>query len=178
MTLANATDPNDGALRALIERYRPEIKTFEGFYCNLHTFPELSGQEERTATTAAEHLNGLDFEVHTHIGGYGVAGVFRNGDGPTVLLRADMDALAQHVLKMKAGTVSVKSGRLLTAADAFDVRIYGHGGHGSAPLIGASIVLGCRALLAVKLLLGRWRWLPVVAFSLVIPPIPSPVCLT
>ena len=213
------------------------MKTFEGFYRHLHSFPELSGQEERTAASAAEHLNSLNFEVHTRIGGYGVAGVFRNGEGPTVLLRADMDALpmeeetrlsyastrrmkeekgverpvthacghdfhvtsliaaasllhsareewsgtlvcvfqpseeelngaramldgglyekvpkpdlvlAQHVLPMKAGTISLKSGTLLTAADAFDVRIYGRGGHGSAPqttidpiLIGASIV--------------------------------------
>ena len=41
--------------------------------------------------------------------------------------------LSQHVLRMKAGTVNVRAGRLLTAADSFDVRVFGRGGHGSAP---------------------------------------------
>lgn len=238
-------DRQDTNLRTLIDKYRPDLKPFEAFCRHLHSFPELSGQEDRTAATAAEYLTTSDFDVHRHIGGHGVAGVLHNGDGPTVLLRADMDALpmkegtglpyasrrvmkdrrgvekpvahscghdvhvtamvaaasllhsarehwsgtvvcvfqpaeeelsgaqamvddglyekvpkpdvvlAQHVLKMKAGTVSVKSGRLLTAADAFDVRIYGRGGHGSAPettidpiLMGASIVMRLQGIVS------------------------------
>lgn len=63
------------------------------FYRNLHSSPELSHQEHRTARTAAEELRRNGYEVREGIGGTGVVGVLRNGDGPTVLLRADMDAL-------------------------------------------------------------------------------------
>jgi amidohydrolase len=64
-----------------------------GVYRDLHTHPELSFAEHRTAGIVAGWLNELGFEVLEGIATTGVAGVLRNGDGPTVLLRADMDAL-------------------------------------------------------------------------------------
>jgi len=64
-----------------------------GVYRDLHAHPELSFQEHRTAGIAAGWLKDLGFEAIAGIATTGVAGVFRNGDGPTVLLRADMDAL-------------------------------------------------------------------------------------
>jgi hippurate hydrolase len=64
-----------------------------GLYRDLHAHPELSGQEERTAAAAAAHLNRAGFDVTEGVGGTGVVGVLANGDGPTVMLRADMDAL-------------------------------------------------------------------------------------
>jgi hippurate hydrolase len=65
----------------------------EEFYRFLHEHPELSHQEHRTAAAVADRLRRSGFEVHERMGGTGVVGVLRNGDGPTVLLRADMDAL-------------------------------------------------------------------------------------
>ena len=65
----------------------------EALYRDLHAHPELSFAEHRTAGIVAEQLTALGLEVHTGVGRTGVAGVLRNGDGPTVLLRADMDAL-------------------------------------------------------------------------------------
>lgn len=65
----------------------------EVFYQDLHAHPELCHQEHRTATRVADHLKNYGYQVHTGIGGTGVVGVLANGDGPTVLLRADMDAL-------------------------------------------------------------------------------------
>ena len=65
----------------------------ESFYRDLHQHPELSHQEQQTAAQVADQLPGVGFEVHQGIGGTGVVGVLANGDGPTVLLRADMDAL-------------------------------------------------------------------------------------
>lgn len=62
-------------------------------YIDLHRHPELAGQEERTAGIVAGELKAAGYEVVENIGGYGVAGVLRNGEGPTVWLRADMDAL-------------------------------------------------------------------------------------
>ena len=62
-------------------------------YRDLHAHPELSGQEHRTASLAAARLEDAGFEVTTGVGGTGVVGVLSNGDGPAVMLRADMDAL-------------------------------------------------------------------------------------
>ena len=64
-----------------------------GIYRDLHAHPELSFQEERTSRVVAEHLRGWGYEVTTGIGGTGVVGILDNGPGPSVLLRADMDAL-------------------------------------------------------------------------------------
>ena len=62
-------------------------------YKDLHAHPELPFAEHRTARIAAERLDAAGFTVTAGIGGTGVAGVLRNGDGPAVMLRADMDAL-------------------------------------------------------------------------------------
>src|SRR5262249_33494756 len=59
----------------------------------LHTHPELSLQEERTSARLAKELEALGFTVTTRVGGHGVVGVLKNGPGPTVLVRTDMDAL-------------------------------------------------------------------------------------
>jgi amidohydrolase len=67
--------------------------TLEELYQDLHSHPELAFAEHRTAGIAAEWLAGAGYTVTTGIGGTGVAGVLRNGDGPTALVRADMDAL-------------------------------------------------------------------------------------
>lgn len=239
-------------LHSILTTHRPNLTPIEAFYRHLHNSPELSNQESETAAQAAEYLKTLDFEVHTNIGGHGVVGVLRNGDGPTVLLRADMDALpveektglnyaskkkvrgpdgtekpvmhacghdshvstlvaaamllhsakecwsgtlicvfqpaeevlsgakamiddglynkvpkpdvvlSQHVVRMRAGTVNVRAGRLLTAADTFDVRVFGRGGHGSSPqscidpiLIGANIVTRLQGIVSREVTPGE-----------------------
>lgn len=63
------------------------------FYQKLHQHPELSGQEEQTARWIAEKLAEFNCEVTTNIGGFGIVAVFKNGTGPTALMRADFDAL-------------------------------------------------------------------------------------
>jgi amidohydrolase len=69
------------------------LPNLEELYTDVHANPELSMQETRTAGIAADHLRQAGFEVTTGVGKTGVVGVLRNGDGPTVMLRADMDAL-------------------------------------------------------------------------------------
>lgn len=69
------------------------VPDLEDFYRDLHRHPELSGGEHRTATKLAERLTKAGYDTVEGIGGTGVAAVLRNGEGPTVLLRADMDAL-------------------------------------------------------------------------------------
>src|SRR5580693_7574135 len=62
-------------------------------YRDIHANPELGFAETRTANIAGSHLVSMGFEVTTGVGGTGVVGLVRNGPGPTVLVRADMDAL-------------------------------------------------------------------------------------
>lgn len=73
-----------------IDSLLPEL---EAIYKDLHQHPELSMAETRTARIAADYLQGLGYDVTRGVGGTGVVGVLHNGDGPTVMLRADMDAL-------------------------------------------------------------------------------------
>ncbi|MCV7205930.1 amidohydrolase [Mycolicibacterium peregrinum] len=72
----------------------PEVRAWqEPLYRDLHQNPELSHQEKRTAGVVAERLRRSGLTVHEGVGGTGVVGVLGNGDGPRVLMRADMDAL-------------------------------------------------------------------------------------
>ncbi len=73
-----------------LDRLIPDL---EALYKDMHAHPELSMQETRTAGIAADRLRAAGYEVTTGIGKTGVVGLLRNGDGPTVMLRADMDAL-------------------------------------------------------------------------------------
>jgi hippurate hydrolase len=69
------------------------LPNLEALYKDVHSHPELSMQETRTAGLAADRLRAAGYEVTTGVGKTGVVGLLRNGDGPTVMLRADMDAL-------------------------------------------------------------------------------------
>src|SRR3954468_11789019 len=84
--MAKNPDPALGTLKQIL----PEL---EALYKNLHSHPELSMQETRTAASAADHLRAAGLEVTAGVGKTGVVGLLRNGEGPTVMLRADMDAL-------------------------------------------------------------------------------------
>ncbi|WP_416351540.1 M20 metallopeptidase family protein [Parashewanella curva] len=82
------------------EPYAEEGKTMnelmpklETMYLHLHKNPELSFHENQTSQLMSQTLNKLGFEVTDHYGGYGVVAVFKNGKGPTVMIRTDMDAL-------------------------------------------------------------------------------------
>ena len=69
------------------------LAELEGIYQDIHAHPELSMQEARTADLAGAWLRLHGYEITEGIGGTGVVGLLRNGEGATVLLRADMDAL-------------------------------------------------------------------------------------
>ncbi len=73
-----------------IDAVYPQV---EALYMDLHRNPELSYHEEKTAAKIAEQLRKLGYEVTTGVGGNGVVGIFKNGDGPVVMLRAELDAL-------------------------------------------------------------------------------------
>jgi hippurate hydrolase len=88
--MANTQDlSSDPALRNL-DGMLPDL---EALYRDVHSHPELSMQETRTAGLAADRLRAAGYEVTAGVGKTGVVGLLRNGEGPTVMLRADMDAL-------------------------------------------------------------------------------------
>lgn len=80
-------------LSAILEAYRPDLEPYRDIYRHLHSEPELSNQECNTASFVSNHLTRLGYEVIVGIGGTGVAGVLRNGNGRTILLRSELDAL-------------------------------------------------------------------------------------
>jgi amidohydrolase len=73
-----------------IDAIYPQMRAL---YEDLHRNPELSLHEEKTAAKIAEQLRKLGFEVTTGVGNTGVVGVLKNGAGPTVMIRAELDAL-------------------------------------------------------------------------------------
>ena len=118
----------------------------EDLYRDVHEHPELSHQESRTAGLVAGRLRDAGFEVHEAVGGTGVVGVLRNGDGATVLLRADMDALPVR----EATGLPYESTVVATDADGNEVPVMHACGH--------DVHVACLAGAAHLLAAGREHW--------------------
>ncbi len=89
--MAEHTSPNSASVVLTnLGKLLPEL---EPLYEDIHAHPELSMHETRTAGIAADKLRKAGYEVTTGVGKTGVVGLLRNSEGPTVMLRADMDAL-------------------------------------------------------------------------------------
>ena len=86
----HAAAPASNPVLAPLDGIYPQL---DATYRELHASPELSLQEVKTAANLAEKLRALGFEVTTGVGGHGVVGVMKNGKGPTVLVRTDLDGL-------------------------------------------------------------------------------------
>jgi amidohydrolase len=82
--------PDSAAVQKALDAQLPSLLKL---YKHLHSHPELSYQEEHTEARLAKEMKALGFEVTTEVGGHGIVAVLRNGKGPTVLVRTDMDAL-------------------------------------------------------------------------------------
>jgi len=84
-------------VESLFDTVRSEVdeqySDLEKLYKHFHTHPELSYFEEATSKRVAQEWEKLGFEVTENVGGYGVVAVMKNGDGPTIMVRADTDAL-------------------------------------------------------------------------------------
>src|SRR6266850_5672063 len=85
LALILAASPLEG-----LDQIYPQL---DALYLDLHKNPELSTKEQRTSARMADELRKLGYEVTAGVGGTGVVGVLRNGKGPTVLLRTELDAL-------------------------------------------------------------------------------------
>jgi amidohydrolase len=110
----------------------------------LHSNPELSGQEENTALRLAAELESSGFQVTRNVGGHGVVGLYRNGEGPTIMVRADMDALpvAETTGLPYASAVRVKD------SDGREVGVMhacGHDIHTTVLVGTARLLMQCRS---------------------------------
>jgi hippurate hydrolase len=74
-------------------RVADDYPSLDALYKTIHSHPELSLQEEQTSARLAREIKAAGFEVTTDVGGHGIVAVLKNGEGPTVLVRTDMDAL-------------------------------------------------------------------------------------
>jgi amidohydrolase len=214
----------------------PNAGNLEELYKDVHRHPELAMQERRTAL-AVDRLSAAGFEVTAGVGGTGVVGLLRNGEGPVVMLRADMDALpiaeqtgleyasrvdgvmhacghdmhvawlvgataelaatpgawqgtllavfqpaeetgagaramiddglldrfpkpdvilGQHVMPEPAGSVGVRAGVVTSAADSFEIRMFGRGAHGSMPEASVDpVVMAAVTVLRLQAIVAR-----------------------
>jgi amidohydrolase len=134
----------DAPATAVLANLDPVRAWQEDFYRKLHQHPELSHQERDTAAAVAGRLREFGYDVHEGVGGTGVVALLRNGDGPTVLLRADMDALPvrEQTGLAYASTVTAKD------QDGNEVPVMhacGHDVHVTCLLGAASLLAGARS---------------------------------
>jgi hippurate hydrolase len=136
VSLLPAADDVKALVAKKVEAEYPSL--FELFK-DLHQHPELSFTEVRTAGIVAQELRSLGFDVTEKVGGYGVVAVMKNGAGPTVLVRADMDALPVKELTglPYASTAVVKD---LAGKEQPAMHACGHDAHVTC-LIGTARVL-------------------------------------
>ncbi|KPI38186.1 Hippurate hydrolase [Cyphellophora attinorum] len=241
---------------AVIEQHLPNLAAYRDLYKHFHHNPEISTLETETSARIASELRILNekhsspIEIKTNIGGTGLIGIHRNGDGPIVLLRADIDGLpveektgldyastkrmmdthldqiekptmhacghdfhitallaaietllnaknswsgtliylfqpaeergagarmmlddglytkhgcpipdvclGQHVWPHKAGNVFSRSGAMMSAADSYEITIFGRGGHGSMPHLAIDpVVIASHIVVRLQTLVSR-----------------------
>src|SRR5438105_1849029 len=165
MTLVLAASP---ALQPLDSIY-PDL---DAFYRDLHQTPELSSHEDKTAAKLAERMRKAGYEVTTGVGGTGILAVLRNGSGPTLLIRTEMDALPVEektgLAYSSKGTAPDPSGKIVPVMHAcgHDIHMTSWVGaatllakakdrwHGTLEFVGQpaeETVVGARAMLAAGL---------------------------
>ena len=128
---------------SLIDQHRPELDSYIELYKHFHANPELSYLEHETAAKIAELLKELgSFEVHTNIS-TGLAAVFKNGPGKTVLLRADIDALP---VQEQTGLeyASKKTMKNLAGIETPVMHACGHDMHITSLLAAAKLLLSAK----------------------------------
>ena len=145
MTTQNGTsDPKDidlkGAIGAQVEATLDKV---QALYRQIHQHPELPFQEHETSARLAEALETLGYEVTRGVGGTGVVALLHNGEGPTVMLRGDMDALP---IKEDTGLEFASTRTAETESGAVPLmHACGHDLHSSCVVGAAAVMAGLKA---------------------------------
>jgi len=125
---AAMTLPSPASAAALSDAIRADMPQLMNLYRDLHEHPELSMQEVRTPALLAPEMKKLGFEVTEHVGKTGVVAVMKNGPGPVLLIRADMDALPVREQTGLAFASKV-TGKLPDGSDTPVMHACGHDTH-------------------------------------------------
>ena len=140
---AQATAVDPAQVTTLATGMYPQL---DALYKDLHSHPELGFEETRTATRLAAEMRALGFDVTEKIGKTGVVAIFRNGPGPTVMVRTELDALP---MEEKTGLPYASQAKATSnGRETFVAHSCGHDIHM------ASWVGTARALVAMK---GQWQ---------------------
>src|SRR5882762_538589 len=82
------------SLKSAIERsVESDYPKLDALYKDIHAHPEIAFQEEKTAAKLAAEMRALGFEVTEQVGRTGLVAIYKNGDGPTIMVRTELDAL-------------------------------------------------------------------------------------
>ncbi|CAM1500537.1 Fc.00g096990.m01.CDS01 [Cosmosporella sp. VM-42] len=143
------------AVSRVVEQHRPDLQPLQRLYKLFHRHPELSNQEAETARTIVEWFKAFgpeDLIIKPSIGGHGLAAILTNGDGPTVLLRADIDALP---VEERTGLPYASTKRMLDAAGVEKPVMHacGHDMHMTCLLGAAALLSSARGAWAGTLVL-------------------------
>ena len=116
---------NDKTITLIDKELQNSLNNYISFYKDIHTNPELSFMEVETSGKIAGKLKDAGFEVTTNFGGNSVVGVYKNGNGPVIMMRTDMDALP---IKEKTG-LSYKSTKQMIGVDGIEFPVMHACGH-------------------------------------------------
>jgi hippurate hydrolase len=143
VAMAQAASPLHAQVVPIVAGMYPSLETL---YKDLHTNPEVAFQEVRTTAKMAEEMKKLGFEVTEKVGGTGVVAIYKNGAGPMVLVRTELDALP---MEEKTGLpYASKAKTQFAGRETFVAHSCGHDVHM------ASWVGTARTLLALK---DKWK---------------------
>jgi hippurate hydrolase len=128
LAAAAMTASSPAPAATLSDAIRADMPQLMNLYRDIHAHPELSMQEVRTPALLAPEMRKLGFEVTEHVGKTGVVAVMKNGPGPVLLIRADMDALP---VKEQTGLPFASSvrGKTLDGVDTYVMHACGHDTH-------------------------------------------------
>ncbi len=129
--VASSFYSTDLAVQKVIEGIvADEIDNLNVFYKDLHRNPEISLEEKNTSKKLANELKSLGYQVTENFGGYGVVGILKNGSGPKILFRTDMDALPVHEkTELDYASKATSSNPWDNGKESFNMHACGHDMH-------------------------------------------------
>ncbi|KAF1832750.1 hippurate hydrolase [Decorospora gaudefroyi] len=133
------------SISEIVKANQPDLASYEELYKWFHTHPELSFQEENTAQAIVKHLETFNaYEIRSSIGGHGIAAKLSNGEGKTILLRADIDALP---VEERTGLAYASKVRMkdVDGVEKPVMHACGHDMHITALLAAADTLVRCKS---------------------------------
>src|ERR1700740_875507 len=131
------------SLKSTIERsVESDYPNLDALYKDIHAHPEIAFQEEKTAAKLAAEMRALGFEVTEHVGKTGLVAIYKNGNGPTIMVRTELDALP---MEEKTGLSYASHDKTVwNGQDTFVAHSCGHDIHMASWIGTAKTLLGLK----------------------------------